>query len=68
MAVLRDMAVEQGYVPQDMNDRIKKVDVLAQKLRHGITDYLLSSIAGDDTGAAKKELSKELAGGLEELE
>ena len=68
MAVLRDMAVEQGYVPQDMKDRIKKVDLLAQKLRHGITDYLLSSISGDDTGAVKKELSKELAGGLEELE
>ena len=68
MAVLRDMAVEQGYVPQDMKDRIKKVDLLAQKLRHGITDFLLTSISGDDTGAVKKELSKELAGGLEELE
>jgi heterodisulfide reductase subunit C len=67
MAVLRDMAIEEGYVPADMNQKIKQVDVLAQKVRHGIADCLLSSVNGKSTTEAQKAVRAELDGGLKEL-
>ncbi len=68
MAVLRDMAVEQGYAPKDMGERIKRVDLLGQKLRHGIAECLLKSVKGKDSAELKAELQKTLADGIEELE
>ena len=68
MAVLRDLAVEQGYAPEDMKVKAKKVELLAQKLRHWIAEYAWQRSNGQAPSDVAAELSKELAQGLEELE
>jgi len=67
MKVLRDMAVEQGYAPEDMQIKAKKVDLLAQKLRHGIAEYARRCSGGEDSSNLAEELKQELEQGLKQL-
>jgi heterodisulfide reductase subunit C len=67
MAVLRDIAVEQGYAPARMKESTAKVDTLAQHLRHGLAEYLWRSANGEDAAAVAKRLTSELSQGLKEL-
>lgn len=67
MAVLREMAVEQGHASEAMKIKTKKIDLLAQKLRHGIAEYALKREKGEDASILVEELKKELAEGLEEI-
>ena len=67
MAVLRDMAVEQGYVPKDMRERIKQVDVLAQEIRHGLAEALWADVKNDDPAEIEKAVKSRLTRGLKEL-
>jgi heterodisulfide reductase subunit C len=67
MAVLRDMAVESGLAPRRMKERIKGVDLLAQRLRHEIAACLWRSAKGDDPHAQVLEVRSMLDRGLEEL-
>ena len=66
MAVLRDMAVEQGYVPKDMGERIKQVDVLAQEIRHGLAEDLWANVKSNDTAEIEKSVKSKLTKGLKE--
>ena len=68
MAVLRDMAVEQGYVPKDMRERIKRVDVLAQEIRHGLAETLWAAARNEDTAEIQKNVKSKLAKGLKEIQ
>jgi heterodisulfide reductase subunit C len=67
MAVLRDMAVEQGFAPRQMKDKIKSVDVLAQEIRHGLAEVLWTKAQGGDPAEATKKLKDTLSKGLKEL-
>ena len=67
MAVLRDIAAEQGYAPEDMKIKAKQIDLLAQKLRRGIAEYTRLCALGEKPGDLAAELTKELEQGLEEL-
>ena len=71
LAVLRDIAVEQGYAPADMKIKTEKIDLLAQKLRHDIAEYTRLCSNGEEplTLANLAEgLKKELEQGLKELQ
>ena len=71
LAVLRDIAVEQGYAPADMKVKTEKIDLLAQKLRHDIAEYTRLCSNGEEplTLANLAEgLKKELEQGLKELQ
>ncbi len=67
MAVLRDLAVEQGFAPARMKEGIPRVDAMAQTLRHGIAEYLWKCAHGEQTGETEKRLQNELKKGLKEL-
>ena len=67
MAVLREIAVEQGYAPARMKEGIPKVDTMAQVLRHGIAEYLWRAVRGEDVAEVEKRLKSELSRGLREL-
>ncbi len=67
MAVLREIAVEQGYAPKLLKDRVKQVDVLAQKLRHDLAEILWKRAHGEDCAALQASVKERLAQGLEEL-
>jgi hypothetical protein len=67
MAVLRDMAVEQGFAPKSLMDKIKTVDLAGQKLRHGLAECLWHLAKGEDTTEAEAKLKGELKKGLKEL-
>jgi heterodisulfide reductase subunit C len=67
MAVLRDMAVEQGFAPKAMKDRIGRVDTLAQRLRHNLAELLWAEASGKDAADIEKNLKNTLAKGLKEL-
>jgi heterodisulfide reductase subunit C len=68
MAVLRDMAVEQGYAPKGMKEKVKRVDVLAQQLRHGLAELAWSSAHQQDPAEIEKSLKGRLAKGLKEIQ
>ena len=68
MAVLRDMAVDEGYAPRDMREKTEKIDLLSQKLRHAIADYAYTKAAGGDTKGMQQKISQELTQGMKELE
>ena len=68
MAVLRDMAVEHGYVPQDMRERIKRVDVLAQEIRHGLAEALWANVKSNDPVEIEKTVKSKLTRGLKEMQ
>mgnify|MGYP001105476096 CR=1 FL=1 len=68
MAVLRDMAVEQGCAPEGMDEKAVKIETLAQRLRHGMTEYAWSCSRGKKAAGLPKELADRLAQGLKELE
>ena len=67
MAVLRDIAVEQGYAPEDLVSKTKQVDLLAHKIRHGIAEYARLRANGEDPAGVAEELKKELEQGLKDL-
>ncbi len=67
MAVLREMAVEQGYAPGEMLEKIEKVDELGQRLRHGLAKYMWLKVKGEDPSVQEKKLQEELTNGIEEL-
>jgi heterodisulfide reductase subunit C len=67
MAVLRDMAVEEGYAPASLKTAIHQVDTLAQKIRHHIASHLWETANGKDGSATLKTITKELEKGLKEL-
>ena len=62
------MAVEQGYVPKDMRERIKRVDVLAQEIRHGLAETLWAAARNEDTAEIQKNVKSKLAKGLKEIQ
>jgi heterodisulfide reductase subunit C len=68
MAILRDMAVEQGYAPKDMKEKAEKVDQISQKLRHAISEYAYSRSAKADAKGMPEKIKAELEQGLKELE
>ena len=68
MAILRDMAIEEGYAPKDMNEKAKRIGLLSQKLRHAMTEYAWSCSAGEKRPDLPAVLRKELSQGLKELE
>lgn len=68
MAVLRDMAVEQGYVPKNMRERVKQVDVLAQEIRHGLAEVLWTTAKKKDTAEIEKTVKSKLTKALKELQ
>jgi heterodisulfide reductase subunit C len=68
MAILRDMAVEQGYAPKEMKDKAEKVDQLSQKLRHAISEYAYARSAKADAKGMPENILTELKQGLKELE
>ena len=67
MKVLRDIAVEQGFAPEDMQEKAKKIDLLTQKLRHGIAEYARLSSLGEKPSHLIEALQQELTQGLKEL-
>lgn len=67
MKVLRDIAVEQGHAPEDLQVKAKKIDLLAQKLRHGIAEYARRCSLDEKPVELIEELKKELEQGLKEL-
>jgi heterodisulfide reductase subunit C len=68
MAVFREMAVEQGYAPKQMPEKIKQVDLLSQQLRHGLAELALASTGRGDAAAVEKSLKGTLAKGLKEIQ
>jgi hypothetical protein len=68
MAVLRDMAVEQGYVPKDMRERIKKLDVTAQEIRHGLAEVLWSTVKKKDPAEIEKTVKSKVSKALKEIQ
>ena len=68
MAVLRELAVEQGYAPARMKEGTPKVDTMAQTLRHGIAEYLWRSAHGEEVAEVEKKLQDALKKGLKELQ
>jgi heterodisulfide reductase subunit C len=68
MSVLRDMAVEQGYVPKDMRERIKKVDVMAQEIRHGLAEVLWNRVKEKDPAEIEKTVKGSLNKALKEIQ
>lgn len=67
MAVLRDMAVEQGFAPKTLREKIKMVDRTGQKLRHALAECLWHLAKGEDAAEAEAKLKAELKKGLKEL-
>ncbi len=67
MKVLRDLAVEQGYAPEDLQIKTKEIDLLAQKLRHGIAEYARRCSHGEKAPELAEALQKELEQGLKGL-
>lgn len=67
LAILREMAVEQGYASEDMLAKVKKVDLLAHQLRRGIAEYAWRSSTGQENTDIGEDLGKKLTQGLEEL-
>ena len=68
MAVLRDMAIEQGFAPKNMKDKAEKIELVAQELRHALTEYAWLGEKGKDCAACLKEIKSRLNKGLKELE
>jgi heterodisulfide reductase subunit C len=68
MAVLREMAVEQGCVPKDMVKRIKQVDVMAQEIRHGLAEALWNSVKGKDPAEIEKSVKSNVSKALKEIQ
>ena len=68
MAVLRDMAVEQGHAPKDMRERIKKVDVMAQEIRHGLAEVLWHNVKKKDSAEAEKAVKSAVGKALKEIQ
>jgi hypothetical protein len=67
MAVLRDMAVEQGYVPKDMRERVKKLDVMAQEIRHGLAEVLWNTVKKKDPSEVEKTVKSTVNKALKEM-
>ncbi len=67
MAVLRGLAVEQGYAPARLKEAIPRVDTMAQTLRHGLVDYLWRLAHGEEVADVEKRLAAELKKDLKEL-
>lgn len=60
IGVLRDMAVKQGYVPADRNEKIRELDKFIQKLR---CDLITAKIHPDEN--KDKEITETLESELE---
>ena len=67
MAVLRDMAVEQGYAPKDMLERMETVDTAAQRIRHGLAELACSAASNKDTAEVEKSILSDVKAGVKEL-
>ena len=52
LAVLRDMAVEEGHASPTMISDMKKIDVLVQKVRHGLAELSIEMNSGAPGQAA----------------
>jgi heterodisulfide reductase subunit C len=68
MSVLRDMAVEQGYVPKDMRERVKQLDVFAQEIRHGLAEVLWNSVKKKDPAEIEKTVKSKVSKALKEIQ
>jgi len=68
MAVLRDMAVEQGYAPKNMSEKAVKIGLLTQKIRRDLSEYAWKCSSGSKPAEIPEKIKKELAQGLKELE
>jgi heterodisulfide reductase subunit C len=68
MAVLRQMAVEEGYVPASMLNVAEKISVISRKLRHSLTEYAWNRAKGIESGAILEKLKEHLEQGIKELE
>ena len=67
MAVLRDLACEEGYRDPKTKEKIRAVDTLVQKLRHRITEYTLQTLEGSKDPGRAEQVIRELTEGLKEL-
>jgi heterodisulfide reductase subunit C len=68
MAVLRDMAVEEGYAPEGLTTKTRVVDRLAQQIRYGLAEVARLKAAGRPNAKQAAAVRKLLSAGLEELE
>jgi hypothetical protein len=50
-----------------MRERIKRVDVLAQEIRHGLAEALWADVKNDDPVDIEKTIKSKLTRGLKEL-
>ncbi|MBN1699291.1 MAG: DUF3786 domain-containing protein [Spirochaetales bacterium] len=72
IAVLREIAIEEGYAPEVMEEKAKKIGDLAQRLRHGLTEYAWFCATGNKQKDLQENLPEKLMDrlekGLKELE
>jgi heterodisulfide reductase subunit C len=67
MAVLREMAVEEGYAPAEMLKKAEKIEEISQKLRHELTEYAWHCMKGDGNSGYPEKLKNRLEQGIQEL-
>lgn len=67
MAVIREMAVEEGYAPEDMLARAEKIEEISQKLRHELTEYTWTCMKGGEKNGFPEKLKDQLEQGIKEL-
>jgi len=67
MAVLRDMAVEEGYISSTMMEKAKKIEKMIQNLRHSITEYTWMNIKGKKDNDMPGKLVSEFEKMIKEL-
>lgn len=68
MAVIREMAVEQGYAPAEMLNKAEKIEEISQKLRHELTEYAWTCMKGGEKSGFPEKLKNQLEQGIKELD
>lgn len=68
MAVLREMAVQEGFAPAEMIQKSEQASLIAQKIRHDLAEHAWLSAKGEETPDTAKKLQGIVKEGLEELE
>ncbi len=68
MAVLRNMAIEEGYAPSGMNERSETVALASQKMRHLLAEHAWKTASGEETPETKQRITELVDETLQELE
>jgi len=67
MAVIREMAVEEGYAPAEMLEKANKIEEISQKLRHELTEYAWACLKDGEKAGDPEKLKKHLEQGIKEI-